>query len=361
MSTITDIKIKRSTKQLSDATFQTEQLDFGEPFVTDSTDGTFFSVGNQGTSGHIIDEKFVKLVAKTGANVPNNPVFHNGTIAVKEDGSTAVKAACPNAITFNNGGSGVSSGTTYDGSTARTVSYNTIGAAAAASPTITGTATIANITSSGNVALTGNATATTRAAGTNNTQLATTAFVTTAVANKSIVEPKTADTTTTNLYVTGTASANGALKYNTNVKINCATGVLYGAAWNDIAEFRVGTYNVPGACVVDTANGLRCSTGRMQKNPYIVSDTYGFAIGETEEAKVPVAIAGRALATVDPIDLRTLKIGDAVCSGLNGMVSKMNRFEMIFQPECILGYVSEFPVGDYNGIDTTGRVWIKIK
>lgn len=361
MSTITDIKIKRSTKQLSDATFQTEQLDFGEPFVTDSTDGTFFSVGNQGTSGHIIDEKFVKLVAKTGANVPNNPVFHNGTIAVKEDGTTAVKAACPNAITFNNGGSGVSSGTTYDGSTARTVSYNTIGAAAAASPTITGTATIANITSSGNVALTGNATATTRAAGTSNTQLATTAFVTTAVANKSIVEPKTADTTTTNLYVTGTASANGALKYNTNVKINCATGVLYGAAWNDIAEFRVGTYNVPGACVVDTTNGLRCSTGRMQKNPYIVSDTYGFAIGETEEAKVPVAIAGRALATVDPTDLRTLKIGDAVCSGLNGMVSKMNRFEMIFQPECILGYVSEFPVGDYNGIDTTGRVWIKIK
>lgn len=32
------------------------------------------------------------------------------------------------SITFNNGGSGASSGTTFDGSTARTVSYNTIGA-----------------------------------------------------------------------------------------------------------------------------------------------------------------------------------------------------------------------------------------
>lgn len=34
------------------------------------------------------------------------------------------------SLTFNNGGSGASSGTTYNGSTARTISYNTIGAAA---------------------------------------------------------------------------------------------------------------------------------------------------------------------------------------------------------------------------------------
>ncbi len=33
-----------------------------------------------------------------------------------------------NAITFNNGGSGAASGTTFDGSVARTISYNTIGA-----------------------------------------------------------------------------------------------------------------------------------------------------------------------------------------------------------------------------------------
>lgn len=32
------------------------------------------------------------------------------------------------AVTFNNKGSGASSGTTFDGSTARTISYNTIGA-----------------------------------------------------------------------------------------------------------------------------------------------------------------------------------------------------------------------------------------
>ena len=33
-----------------------------------------------------------------------------------------------NAATFNNGGAGAASGTTFDGSTARTISYNTIGA-----------------------------------------------------------------------------------------------------------------------------------------------------------------------------------------------------------------------------------------
>jgi hypothetical protein len=41
--------------------------------------------------------------------------------------ANSVKAS----LTFNNGGSGAASGTTFDGSTARTISYNTIGAAAA--------------------------------------------------------------------------------------------------------------------------------------------------------------------------------------------------------------------------------------
>lgn len=42
-------------------------------------------------------------------------------------GSLAV-ASVPNAITFNNGGSGAASGTTYDGAAVRTISHNTIGA-----------------------------------------------------------------------------------------------------------------------------------------------------------------------------------------------------------------------------------------
>lgn len=50
----------------------------------------------------------------------------------------------PNAVTFNNGGTGDASGTTFNGSVARTISYNTVGAsplAGSSSLTTTGTVT----------------------------------------------------------------------------------------------------------------------------------------------------------------------------------------------------------------------------
>lgn len=67
---------------------------------------------------------------------------HNGTYALEGHthnyaGSSSAGGAATSAnkvnkaVTFNNGGSGAASGTTFDGSTARTISYNTIGAAAA--------------------------------------------------------------------------------------------------------------------------------------------------------------------------------------------------------------------------------------
>lgn len=67
-----------------------------------------------------------------------NEVFSGavGTIVANFEGaltgnaSTATKVN--NAVTFNNGGAGAASGTTFDGSTARAISYNTIGAAALA-------------------------------------------------------------------------------------------------------------------------------------------------------------------------------------------------------------------------------------
>jgi hypothetical protein len=44
--------------------------------------------------------------------------------------NNAPTATVPNAVTFNNAGSGAASGTTFDGSAAQTISYNTIGAQA---------------------------------------------------------------------------------------------------------------------------------------------------------------------------------------------------------------------------------------
>ena len=68
-----------------------------------------------------------------------------------------------NSLTLNNSGSGAASGSTFNGSSAITLSYNTLGAAPLASPALTGTPT-----------------APTATAGTNTTQIATTAFVQTA-------------------------------------------------------------------------------------------------------------------------------------------------------------------------------------
>lgn len=47
------------------------------------------------------------------------------TITIASSGGTTT-----NAVTFNNGGAGDASGTTFDGSVARTISYNTVGAQA---------------------------------------------------------------------------------------------------------------------------------------------------------------------------------------------------------------------------------------
>lgn len=67
--------------------------------------------------------------------------FSAGTITATLSGnaSTATSAgSVTNSITFNNGGSGDASGTAYNGSAARTISHNTIGALALAGGTVTG-------------------------------------------------------------------------------------------------------------------------------------------------------------------------------------------------------------------------------
>jgi hypothetical protein len=59
--------------------------------------------------------------------------FSLGTLSATGSGFTTA------AATFNNSGSGDASGTTFNGSTARTISYNTIGAAAISGSNATGT------------------------------------------------------------------------------------------------------------------------------------------------------------------------------------------------------------------------------
>ena len=142
---------------------------------------------------------------------------------------------------------------------------------------------------------------------------------------------------------------------------------VYGAVYNDFAEYRQAIDNPSaGQVVVEVGDDtLRISDKRMMPGANIVSDTFGFAIGETEQCKTPIAVAGRVLAYIlESREAFRNAIGMPVCSGPNGTVSLMTKEEYIVNPHCIIGYVSAVPNYEFWGEDNilvNNRVWIKIK
>ena len=143
------------------------------------------------------------------------------------------------------------------------------------------------------------------------------------------------------------------------------TTKLYGAVWNDYAEYRNTVQKViPGEVVIENGDGsLRKSTKRLEPGANIVSDTFGFAIGETDECQTPLAVAGRVLA-YPAEDRYSYEPGQAVCSAPDGKISKMTREEMINYPDCIVGFVSEIPeykVWGTGNVEVNNRIWIKVK
>ena len=179
--------------------------------------------------------------------------------------------------------------------------------------------------------------------------------------------------TSTKFYITGTTSATtntGTQIFDTGVYVDTTAGKLvatsvYGAVWNDYAEYRETRTEIePGRVVCENGDDtLSLSTGRLQPGANIVSDTFGFAIGETEQSKTPLAVSGRVLAY--PFEDRySYKPGDAVCAGPDGTVSKMSREEIMTYPECILGTVSAIPEYETWGegnVPVNGRIWIKVR
>lgn len=143
------------------------------------------------------------------------------------------------------------------------------------------------------------------------------------------------------------------------------SGQLYGAVWNDYAEFRATVSNAkPGQVVIENGDGsLRLSAERLQPGCEVVFDTFGFAIGETDNCKTPIAVSGRVLAYTYE-DRDTFVAGEPVCSGPNGTISRMTREEAKEYPERIIGTVSEIPSYEYWGtgnVEVNGRIWIKIR
>ena len=147
---------------------------------------------------------------------------------------------------------------------------------------------------------------------------------------------------------------------------------VYGAVWNDYAEFRQTKDKIePGRCIKEIGDDtLEVTTERLQAGCEIVSDTYGFGIGETEKCKTPTAASGRVLAyPYEDRELLRQHIGEPVCSGPNGTVSLMTHEEAKNYPWLIIGTISAIPdyeewEAGYKGghtIKVNGRIWIRIR
>ena len=164
-------------------------------------------------------------------------------------------------------------------------------------------------------------------------------------------------------------------------------GTVYGAVWNDYAECR----NIPevqklmkekkpaenyeeikrdiplaGYCVYEVGDDtMKLSTKRLQRGCKIISDTFGFNIGETKDAKTPIAVSGRVLAyCYEGREEARKHIGYGVCSGPDGMVSIMTEEEERLYPMQCIGTISSVPdyeVWGEENIPVNGRIWIYVK
>ena len=193
------------------------------------------------------------------------------------------------------------------------------------------------------------------------------------------------------VYIQDICSHSGNDKWKIQISGAAHFTSCYGAVWNDYAEMRnvpeaqinilnfidkkgeiiSRTYPYAGLCVCENGNGsMKITNARLQKGCKIISDTFGFCIGETENCKTPIAVTGRVLAyPYENIEIYKSHIGDFVCSGPNGTISIMSSEEAIKYPECIVGTISEIPAytiwycgnKDTKPINVNGRIWIYVR
>ena len=167
------------------------------------------------------------------------------------------------------------------------------------------------------------------------------------------------------------STSTGALKVSGG--IGCAKNIrankVYNAVWNDYAECREADTEEAGRCVTETGGKMRLTDARLMAGCRLISDTYGFCMGETEKAKTPVAVAGRVLAYPYRSSWEYY-LGAAVCSAPGGTVDLMTREEIKEYPERIVGTVSEIPdyevwrggtAEDPKEVRVYGRIWIYVR
>lgn len=183
-------------------------------------------------------------------------------------------------------------------------------------------------------------------------------------------------------YWIGSATSRTSNGYDYGLSFNVVNGYLqgasrvYSAVWNDYAEFRKADIDTPGYVVVPSITGIATlATERLQAGGRVISDTYGNAVGQCDDAQTPVGLAGRVLAYTYR-DKSEYHIGDAVCAAPNGTVDIMTREEICKYPDRILGIVNEIPTYEVweqtftdsegatqqtHSVEVKGRIWIDIK
>lgn len=168
------------------------------------------------------------------------------------------------------------------------------------------------------------------------------------------------NTTAASSTTTGAVKISGGL----GVAGNIYGAKVYGAVWNDYAEYRSQNEKIEAGYIVycDDDGKLKLTTERLQKFEGVVSDTFGFAIGETEECQTPIAVSGRVLVYCNPEE--HFHSGDCVCAGPDGLAYYMTREEIMEYPDRIVGIVSEIPTYETwgsNNIKVNNRIWIRVR
>jgi hypothetical protein len=115
----------------STQTLTNKTLGTGSVWNGDVIAASYIATLNQSTTGNAATATTLQT-----ARTINGISFNGGA-------NITITASTPAALTFNNGGAGVASGTSFDGSIARTISYNSVGAPSATGAGASGTWAIA--------------------------------------------------------------------------------------------------------------------------------------------------------------------------------------------------------------------------
>lgn len=186
----------------------------------------------------------------------------------------------------------------------------------------------------------------------------------------------TADTTSAMNLCGVTSTATNTIKRNTSITMTGAdlstsgtitAGSVVGAVYNDYADALCLEDNESiqyGKCYRIQKNGKvtlcdeRCQVGSIG----IASDTFSIIIGMDEDvAKVPIAVAGFALAYVDD----EYEIGTKLVNNIDGTLTKATSDDIIKFPERIIGWYMYREQRGYYGVNdrsvaVNGRSWIKV-